>query len=153
MNAVATTITADTVTMTSLELVEMINATREPGQRALRHDNFMAKVPKVLGVEMSPEFLGHIEVHGPNGGFRQSPIYRLPKREACLVAMSYSYELQARVYDRMVELEAAIQKPALPNFMDPAEAAIAWAGRWSIFGPCSTWFHQFNAEPWRWIVS
>ena len=31
--------------------------------------------------------------------------------------MSYSYELQARVYDRMVELEAAIQKPALPNFM------------------------------------
>ncbi|MBH3383813.1 phage antirepressor protein [Pseudomonas juntendi] len=125
MNAVATTITEDTVTMTSLELVELINATREPGQGELRHDNFMAKVPKVLGI-CAPKFLG-TQSYGNNN---TRPIYRLPKREACLVAMSYSYELQARVYDRMVELEAAIQKPALPNFMDPAEAAIAWAGEY-----------------------
>jgi len=88
MNAVATTITEDTVMMTSLELVELINATREPGKSPLRHDHLMVKVPKVLGVGMSPKFLGHIKVHGPNGGFRQSPIYRLPKREACQVAMS-----------------------------------------------------------------
>ncbi|MGY4489874.1 hypothetical protein [Pseudomonas sp. TE3610] len=135
MNAVATTITEDTVTMTSLELVEMINATREPGKAALAHKHLLAKIPKVLGEGTSAEFLAHVPVPGPKGAVRQSPIYRLPKREACLVAMSYSYELQARVYDRMVELEAAIQKPALPNFMDPAEAAIAWARGWSIFGP------------------
>lgn len=36
-------------TMTSLELVDFINDQREPGQPTLRHDNFMAKVPQVLG--------------------------------------------------------------------------------------------------------
>lgn len=101
---------------------------------------------KVLGAGSSAKFLAHVPVPGPNGAVRQSPIFRLPKREACLMAMSYSYELQARVYDRMVELEAAIQKPALPNFMDHAEAAIAWAGGWSIFGP---WFPHTNGRLFR----
>lgn len=36
---------------------------------------------------------------------RDLPCYRFPKREACLMAMSYSYELQATVFDRMTELE------------------------------------------------
>ncbi|MCL8298384.1 hypothetical protein [Pseudomonas mosselii] len=129
MNVVATAISKDTVTMTSLELVEMINATREPGKAALRHDHFMVKVPKVLG-PLAPKFLGTSTYTNGSGNEVPRPIYRLPKREACLVAMSYSHELQARVYDRMVELEAAIQKPSLPNFMDPAEAAIAWAGEY-----------------------
>lgn len=64
-----------------------------------------------------------------SGATRQSPAYRFPKREACLMAMSYSYELQAKVFDRMTELEAASAAagPALPNFTDPAAAAIAWA--------------------------
>lgn len=42
------------------------------------------------------------------------------------MAMSYSYELQAKVFDRMTELEAAAS-PAIPNFSNPAEAARAWA--------------------------
>ncbi len=32
----------------------------------LRHDHFMAKVPKVLGAEGSPKFLGHY-THPQNG--------------------------------------------------------------------------------------
>lgn len=32
--------------------------------------------------------------------------YVFQKREACLMAMSYSYDIQAKVYDRMTELEA-----------------------------------------------
>ena len=59
-----------------------------------------------------------------NGEYK--PNYTFPKREACLLAMSYSYDLQAKVYDRMTELEQ-LTVPKLPNFLDPAEAAIAWA--------------------------
>ncbi len=60
----------------------------------------MAKVLKVLG-ETAPEFLGTVKRPQPAGGVRDCPGYRFPKREACLTAMSYSYELQAKVFDRM----------------------------------------------------
>lgn len=36
-------------TMSSLEMVDYINSQRGDGEAELRHDNFMAKVPKVLG--------------------------------------------------------------------------------------------------------
>ncbi|WP_275355897.1 Rha family transcriptional regulator [Xenorhabdus bovienii] len=101
-------------TMTSLEMVDYINADRKAKAEAqglkfpcreyrkLRHDHFMVKVPKVLGENQSPKFLGdYIDNKG-----RSYPCYRFPKREACLMAMSYSYELQAQVFDHMTELEA-----------------------------------------------
>lgn len=101
-------------TMTSLELVEFINMDRKeqfqlgisPKFEQLRHDNFMSKVLDVLGGKGSLEFKDTY-VHPQNG--QEYPMYRFPKREACLMAMSYSYELQAKVFDRMTELEA---KPA-----------------------------------------
>lgn len=96
---------------------------RAPGEAVLRHDHFVAKVPKVLG-ECVPKFR-ETYVH-PQNGMRYTR-YRFPKREACLMAMSYSYELQARVFDRMTELEEKQKAPALPNFSNPAEAARAWA--------------------------
>jgi len=49
-------------TMSSLEMVDFINATREEGASELRHDNFMAKVPSVLGEDQSPQFLGDYTV-------------------------------------------------------------------------------------------
>lgn len=57
---------------------------------ALRHDHFMVKVPKVLGEEHAPKFRDMIQVAIGKGAHRQSPVYRFPKREACLMAMSYS---------------------------------------------------------------
>lgn len=114
-------------TMTSLELVEFINSQRGDDDAELRHDHFMAKVPKVLGEEHAPKFRDMLAVTIGNGATRQSPIYRFPKREACLMAMSYSYDLQARVFDRMTQLEQAASSPALPDFTDPAAAARAWA--------------------------
>ncbi|WP_143047708.1 phage antirepressor KilAC domain-containing protein [Variovorax sp. YR266] len=90
--------------MTSLELVEFINSQRGDGEVELRHDHFMAKVPKVLG-EATPKFLGAAQYANGTGGMVSRSIYRFPKREACLMAMSYSYELQAKVFDRMSELE------------------------------------------------
>ena len=69
-------------------MVSYINSTRKAGEAEVRHDNFMAKVQKVLG-DMTPKFLGVIEKTMPDGGVKQSSIYNFPKREAMLMAMSY----------------------------------------------------------------
>lgn len=89
------------VTMSSLDLVKIINETREEGEPRLQHKHFLEKVPLVLGDEYSRNFGS--TYRASNG--KQNPCYSFPKREACLMAMSYSYELQAMVYDRMTELE------------------------------------------------
>lgn len=119
------------VTMSSVELVEFINnhrkevATVEKPYIELRHADFMAKVPKVLGLELSEKFRS---VYTDTTG-RTLPCYRFLKRESCLLAMSYSYELQAQVFDRMTAMEEALKQPValLPDFTDPAAAARAWA--------------------------
>jgi hypothetical protein len=119
-------ITPANVTMSSLELVEYINSQREEGEAELRHDNFMAKVPKVLGEEDALKFKGiYQDAYG-----REKPCYNFPKREACLMAMSYSYELQAKVFDRMTALEEQLKlgstakgraQPALPSVIQPTK--------------------------------
>jgi phage antirepressor YoqD-like protein len=104
--------------MTSLELVEFINIQRADGAAELRHDHFMAKVPKVLGEKDAPNFRGiYKDAYG-----REKPCYIFPKREACLMAMSYSYDLQANVFDKMTELEARIAQPtiAIPQTLHEA---------------------------------
>jgi len=87
-------------TMSSLDMVKYINSTRKDGDPELRHDNFMAKVPAVLGDD-APKFLG-TQTYGNNN---TRSVYNFPKREASLMAMSYSYTLQAHVFDRWQELE------------------------------------------------
>lgn len=117
------------ITMTSLELVDYINSERKEkalqagaefpskGHAKLEHSDFLKKVLEVLG-ECAGNFSGTYKVEGPNGGTRDVPCYTFPKREACLMAMSYSYDLQAKVFDRMTALEQqALQwgaKTALP---------------------------------------
>lgn len=116
-------------TMSSLEIVDMINEHRlskntvDAVYSNLRHSDFMAKVINVLGAEYSEKFRS---TYLANNG-KENPCYRFEKREACLMAMSYSYELQALVFDRMTELESQSPKPQLPDFTNPAIAARAWA--------------------------
>ena len=117
------------ITMTSLELVDFINmfrkarAEKEGGEfpskefPELRHDNFMAKVTEVLGIKADLAFK---ESYQPVEGGRSYPCYRFPKREACLMAMSYSYELQAAVYDRMTALEEEIRGIQMPRTLPEA---------------------------------
>lgn len=105
------------VTMSSLELVDFINGDRKDaaiaagaefpskGFAKLDHADFLKKAPEVLGA-CAGNFSATYDVPGPNGGARSAPCYRFPKREACLMAMSYSYDLQAKVFDRMTALEA-----------------------------------------------
>lgn len=112
-------------TMTSIELVDFINDQRKTEEAELTHANFLAKVHKVLG-DTSHSF----ECDLPDSYGRPRKGYKFPKREACLMAMSYSYDLQAKVFDRMTELEAvaaAPAGPALPDFTNPVAAARAWA--------------------------
>ncbi|ECC6922208.1 Rha family transcriptional regulator [Salmonella enterica] len=102
-----------TPTMSSLAMVDYINAERKAKAeteglefpckkyRKLSHDNFLKKVPKVLGENDCRKFLRQYK----DSTGRDLPCYNFPKREACLMAMSYSYELQAAVYDYMEELE------------------------------------------------
>nr|WP_316644186.1 hypothetical protein [uncultured Roseateles sp.] len=73
-----TPIGGQAATMTSLELVEFINSQRSAGETELRHDHFMAKVPKVLG-EGVPKFRD--TYLNPQNG-QSYPCYRFPKCEA-----------------------------------------------------------------------
>ena len=116
----------DQVTMSSLELVDYINDSRKFDEKPvqLRHADFMAKVPKVLGLETSEKFRS--SYLAGNGEHR--PCYRFQKREACLMAMSYSYELQAQIFDRMTAMEEALKAQNLPSYMieDPIKRAEKW---------------------------
>ncbi|QZM13400.1 hypothetical protein ABVS_2773 [Acinetobacter lwoffii] len=115
------------VTMSSLEIVDFINeyrAKNESNPVQLRHADFMAKVPKVLGDKGLRNF-SDTYIHHQNG--QTYPCFKLPKREACLMAMSYSYELQAQIFDRMTAMEEALkaQKPVELSRMDLIQLALA----------------------------
>lgn len=100
-------------TMTSLELVDLINRVRaEEGKAVLAHSDFLKKVKEVLG-EDGGKF-SSIYLDSMN---RQKPCYNLPKREAHLMVMSESYKVQAAVYDRM----AALENGAPPSKPIPAD--------------------------------
>lgn len=95
------------LTMSSLELVEYINAERGDGVAQLRHSDFLEKVVNVLGDEYSGNFRSTYTAS--NG--KENPCYNFPKREACLMAMSYSYDIQAKIFDRWQELENVVAAP------------------------------------------
>ena len=95
----------DQVTMSSLEIVDFINeyrAKNESNPVQLRHDSFMAKVPKVLGENQSPKFIGDYK----DAKGRTYPCYYFQKREACLMAMSYSIE-RLKAENKMLHEAAA----------------------------------------------
>lgn len=114
------------LSMTSIELVDFINDYRREKSEAdgskfveLAHRNFMAKVPEVLGEGCAIYLADHRNEQ--NG--QTYRIYRFQKREACLMAMSYSYTLQARIYDRWQKLEEqqnATQQHAIPKTLSSA---------------------------------
>ena len=115
MNMLINATQTQTVTMTSLELVEFITSQRKEGDAILTHADFLKKVPKVLGGGEGK--FSDTYIHPQN---RQTyPCYVFPKREACLMAMSYSYDLQAVVYDRMTELENQHSLPT--NYIEALE--------------------------------
>lgn len=134
MSNVVTLPTSEQPTMTSLELVDYINADRKAKAeteglsfpckkyRKISHKNFFNKAQKVIGIT-SAKFLADDIFTSGNGAQSTRQIYRFPKREACLMAMSYSYELQAQVFDHMTKLEGCNEINLL-DFSDLTELAI-----------------------------
>ena len=94
-------------TMSSIDMVAYINASREAGKAEVSHNDFMKKVPKVLGEGVGK--FSHTYTHPQNG--QVYPKYDFPEREATLMAMSYSYELQAKVFDAWAAAKEALKKP------------------------------------------
>lgn len=89
------------LTMTSLEIVDIINDLREEDATELQHSDFMKKVVKVLGEEGAGKFSSsYFSVQN-----KRLPCYLLPKRESCLMVMSENYKIQAAVFDKWQELE------------------------------------------------
>ena len=117
MSQVIPSIKSKFPTMSSIDLVDFINSEYPGRQSPLRHDHFMTKVPRVLGLT-APEFLG-TGTYVAGGVTHTRNIYNFPKREACLMAMSYSYDLQAKVFDRMTELEGT-DLPQIPTTLSSA---------------------------------
>ena len=98
--------TSGTKAVSSIELVKIINEVRKAeGQSDLRHDNFMTKIESHPSID-SPKFLGQYK----DSTGRTLKCYHLPKREAELMVMSESLSVQAKVYDRMTELELSVPK-------------------------------------------
>lgn len=107
--------------MSSLDMVAFINSTREPGKAELQHRDFTRKVPDVLGLG-AEIFAGTSTYVNGMGGTQTRAIYNFPRREAMLMAMSYSYKLQATVYDAWEAAEATQTRRA-KHWHSPIPAA------------------------------
>lgn len=82
------------------------------------HSNFMKKAEKVIGEGVVNFYDTYLSKQG-----KSLQCLMLPEREACLMAMSYSYELQAHVFDQwQVEKN---KTPALPSVKELALMVIA----------------------------
>lgn len=115
---------ANTVTMTSLELVELVNEARAWfGESHVRHNDFVALCKN----ELDGEYYDVVVVKNQNG--TTSEAIRMTQDQCKLVAMRGSKGVRRRLLARLNALEAARAAPALalPDFTNPAIAARAWA--------------------------
>lgn len=91
----------ETMTMSSVDLARLC-----VGNSKDAHSNFIKKAKKVLGESLLVKFYEQQKyVKNQQGAIGYRTIYRLPERESMLMAMSYSYELQAQIYDEWTKLK------------------------------------------------
>jgi len=110
-------------TVSSINLVKIINDLREVGKAELRHDNFCAKIESHPSIQ-SPKFLGDYK----DSKGRTYKCYYLPEREAKLMVMSESRQVQAAVLDELIEVKAdPVRIAKQPKERDEALAKIRTA--------------------------
>ena len=109
-------ITRAVVTMTSREIA---------GLTSKEHSHVMRDI-RVMLSELNADEAGYLQnwTHPQNGQTYQE--FALDRELTETLLTGYSAELRRKVIRRWHELEAN-QSPILPNFSDPAAAAIAWA--------------------------
>ena len=93
--------------MSSVEIVEVINTMRKPGSAVLAHYDFIKKLEAHPGIAHGNFSGGYFD---PDGQVR--PCYYLPKREAELMVMSESLDVQTKVYDRLTERWCRCTRPS-----------------------------------------
>ena len=110
--------------MSSLEIAKLTGKPHNDVMKAIRKME-----PAWEKVHEGKFSLMYREVAIGNGAKRQDPYYELTKTECLYVATKFNDEARAKLVIRWEELEQKHRANmiALPNFEDPAEAAIAWA--------------------------
>jgi phage antirepressor YoqD-like protein len=102
-------------TMSSREIAELTGKNHADVMRDIRN------MLDVLKKDASSFADIYQDAHG-----RSQPCFSLDREMTLTLVSGYSIQLRHKIVTRLAELEAK-QAPALPNFMDPAEAAMAWA--------------------------
>lgn len=105
------------VTMTSREIAEL---TGKEHKHVLRD-------ARALLVELGQAEEGYAQNWTDPQNGQIYPMLALPKRETLILVSGYSIQMRARIIDRWQELEQSPAAWGLPNFLDPAIAALAWA--------------------------
>ncbi|MGZ5052325.1 MAG: Rha family transcriptional regulator [Methylobacter sp.] len=109
-----------TATMSSTEIAELTGKNHKEVLRDIR------KILDEVGID-SAQFCAQYK----DSTGRLLPVFNLPRRECDLVIAGYSAKYRLAIIDRWQELEQKNQI-TLPNFADPAAAAIAWAEQFRI---------------------
>lgn len=111
-------------TMTSLEIAELTGKGHAHLMRDIRNME-----PAWEKVRESKFGLSSRTYEMPNGGKKVVPCYVLTKTECLYIATKFNDEARAKLILRWEELErnSRANMTVLPNFEDPAEAAMAWA--------------------------
>lgn len=111
-----------TMTMTSLEVVEVINGLREDGKPVLQHNTFMAKV-RSLQVELGLSSI--LQSSYKNSQNKKQPMLLLDKETCLLMVASETPKVLQAIIKRWQELENQ-SKPAMPTtYIAALEALIA----------------------------
>ena len=115
-------------TMSSLEIARLTGKPHNDVMKAIRKME-----PAWEKVHEGKFSLMFREVEIGNGAKRQDPYYELTKTECLYVATKFNDEARAKLVIRWEELERKERANmiALPDFTDPAEAAIAWAKQYN----------------------
>lgn len=93
-------------TMSSVEIVKVINELREPGSAVLQHKHFLVKAERLLG-EAGPNFrLTYTDAQG-----REKPYYYIPEFEARSMVFSESKAVRDKVLSEMM-----VTKPVAPDY-------------------------------------
>lgn len=101
MNLLATS--NQPLTMSSREIAELTGK---------RHDHVLRDIQKMID-NPNLGFAFESGFYSPSGNGRSYKQFLLPRRSCDLLVMSYSVEIQAKVYDRWVELEN--KQPKVPQ--------------------------------------
>lgn len=109
---------SQTITMSSREISNLTGK---------EHKNVLADIRKMsedLGIDCAIFSAQYKDSTG-----RSLPCFNLDKELTLTLVSGYNVELRNKIIKRWMELEAKQQQNllVLPNFTDPAEAAIAWA--------------------------